>query len=80
MVKYKITFDRELCIGALSCNAVASKFWKISDDGKVDLKDAIFNQKTGKYELIIDQKNFDENNDAESVCPVYAIKIEKLKE
>ena len=80
MVKYKIIFDRDACIGALSCNAVASKFWKLSEDGKVDLKDSIFNEKTGKHELIIEEKDLTENKDAESVCPVYAIKIEKLKE
>ena len=79
MVKYKIIFDREACIGALSCNAVASKFWKISGDGKVDLKNAIFNKETGNYELIIDEKDFNQSKDAESVCPIYAIKIKKIK-
>ena len=38
MVKYKIIFDRDACIGALSCNAVSPDFWKLSEDGKVDLK------------------------------------------
>ncbi len=80
MAKYKVIFDREACIGALSCNAVASEFWKLADDGKVDLKNAKLNDKTGKYELIIDEKHLNVNKDAESVCPVYAIKIEKIKD
>ena len=80
MVKYKVIFDREICIGALSCNAVASKFWKLADDGKVDLEGAKFNEKTNKYELIVDEKDLNINKEAESVCPVYAIKIIKLKD
>ena len=80
MAKYKIIFDREVCIGSLSCNAVASEFWNIANDGKVDLKDAKFNEKTGKHELIIDEKYLNINKDAESVCPVYAISIEKIKD
>ena len=80
MAKYKIIFDREACIGALSCNAVASEFWKLADDGKVDLENATFNEKTGKHELIIDEKHLTVNKDAESVCPVYAIVIEKIKD
>jgi len=80
MAKYKIIFDREACIGALSCNAVASEFWKLADDGKVDLEKATFNEKTGKHELIIDEEHLNVNKDAESVCPVYAIIIEKIND
>ena len=53
MAKYKIEFDREACIGALSCYASAPEFWPRSDDGKVDLKGAKFNKDTQKWELII---------------------------
>ena len=80
MVKYNIIFDRDACIGALSCNAVSPDFWKLSEDGKVDLKNAKFNETTGKHELIVDEKDLSSNKDAESVCPVYAIKIEKIKD
>ena len=43
MVKYKIEFDREICIGALACNAVAESFWPKSEDGKVDLTNSTYN-------------------------------------
>jgi ferredoxin len=80
MTKYKIEFDREVCIGALACTAVAENFWPRSEDGKVDLTGATFNEYTKKWELIIDENDFEINNDAAESCPVEAIKIIKLEE
>ncbi len=80
MAKYKVIFDRELCIGALACLAVNDKFWKESDDGKVDLKGATLNKVTGKWELIIDEKDFNINVEAAEVCPVIAIRVEKIED
>ena len=80
MAKYKITFDRELCIGVLACAGVAEKFYTTSPDGKVDLVGATLNKKTGKWELIIDEKDLDVNKMAADVCPVLAIIIEKIEE
>ncbi len=79
MVKYKVIFDRELCIGVLACAGVAEKYYKTTPDGKVDLIGGIFNEKTKKWELIIDEKEFDVNKMAADVCPVLAIVIEKLE-
>ena len=45
MVKYKIEFNREMCIGAVACTLVNEKFWPAVDDGKVDLAGAIYNKK-----------------------------------
>jgi ferredoxin len=78
MVKYLITFDREACIGALACNAVAPNFWVLAKDGKVDLKDATFNKETKKWELIIADPDFKINDDAAYSCPVSVIKIVKI--
>ena len=80
MAKYKIEFDRELCIGALACTAVAPDFWPRAEDGKVDLKDATYNEETKKWELIIEQKDFEINQEAADVCPVEAIKIIKIED
>jgi len=80
MTKYKIEFDREICIGALACNAVAEDFWPRSEDGKVDLTDATYNEKTKKWELIIEEKDYEINRDAADVCPVEAIIITKIEE
>ena len=80
MTKYKIEFDREVCIGALACTAVAEHFWPRSQDGKVDLTGATYNEQTKKWELIIDDKDFQINQDAADSCPVEAIKVIKLEE
>ena len=81
MAKYEIEYDREnTCIGSLSCNAVADKFWNRAADGKAKLANSIYNKKTKKWELIIDEKDFQINQDAADSCPVEAIKLIKLEE
>lgn len=80
MAKYKIIFDKDECIGALSCLAVNEKFWEDDGNGKVNLKGATYNEKTKKWELIVDEKDLPINKEAAEVCPVEAIKIEKVEE
>jgi ferredoxin len=80
MAKYKIEFDREVCIGAVACTLVNEKFWPAADDGKVDLTGATYNEKTKKWELTIDEQDYPTNKEAEEVCPVVAIKITKIEE
>ena len=80
MPKYKIEFDREVCIGALACNAVAEHLWPRSDDGKVDLTGATYNEQTKKWELIIEEKDYEISKDSADVCPVEAIMVIKLEE
>ncbi|HLD04696.1 MAG TPA: ferredoxin [Candidatus Nanoarchaeia archaeon] len=82
MAKYKIIYDREACIGVFACIEAAKKYWIRSpkDEGKVDLKGGKLNPKTGKYELIIDEKDFKMVNESAVVCPVVAIKIEKVED
>ncbi len=80
MPKYKIEFDRELCIGAIACTAVAESFWPRADDGKVDLANATYNEETKKWELIIEEKDYGMNKEAAEVCPVDAIVITEIDE
>ncbi|HIH24699.1 TPA: hypothetical protein HA251_06725 [Candidatus Woesearchaeota archaeon] len=78
--KYKIIYDREACIGAFACAAAAPDMWLFADDGKADLKTATFNPATKKWELIIDEADYDDNQAAAEACPVYVIKIVKIDE
>jgi len=78
MTKYKIIYDREACIGALGCLGVNEDLWILKEDGKVDLKDATFNEKTKRWELIIDDEDL--AYASEDSCPVQAIKIEKIED
>ena len=80
MPKYKITYDKVTCIGAASCVAVAPKFWELVGD-KAELVGATFNEQTKKFELIVDAPDdIQVNQDAEAVCPVAAIKVEKISD
>ena len=74
MVKYRVIFDREACIGALACSALRPELWKKSEDGKVDLINAK-KREDGKFELIIDESQLNAHKEAEHSCPVFAIKI-----
>lgn len=77
--KYRIIFDRETCIGALACNAVAPDVWELAEDGKVDLKGAT-KRDDGKWELVVDESKIVQNKEAADSCPVYAIVIEEVGE
>lgn len=76
MVRYKIVFDRKACIGAFTCGAISRKFWEFDDDGKANLRGAKLNDKTGFYELIIEEADYEEALESAKVCPVNVIKIE----
>ena len=80
MAKYKVEFDRELCIGALACNAVAPELWPRSGDGKVDLAGAAYNEQTKRWEIIIDGKDLQISKESAEVCPVEAIIITKVED
>jgi ferredoxin len=66
--KYNIEFDREACIGAAACCAVAPENWIMREDGKPDLI----------YPEIGDDR-LKENIEAAEVCPVLVIKIKNMK-
>ena len=66
--KYKIEFDREACIGAAACCAVAPENWLMREDGKPDLM----------HSEIGDDK-LNENIEAAEVCPVRVILLKEKK-
>ena len=80
MAKYKIIYDREACIGALDCIEISKELWVLKDDYKVDLTGAKLNEETNKWELIVDEKNFNIAKASEEACPVLAIKVEKIED
>ncbi len=64
MKKFKIKFDREVCIGCQACTSVCDNW--IRDGDKVKPK-----------KLEISENELKSNKEAEDICPVNAIKIEK---
>ena len=76
--KYKIIYDRNGCIGALTC-LIASKFFKENiEDGKADL----LNGKEIKHEIFeleIDEEFLKMALDGAGVCPVNVIHVIDLE-
>tara|TARA_Y100000034_G_C6852907_1_gene387148 strand:- start:298 stop:498 length:201 start_codon:yes stop_codon:yes gene_type:complete len=65
MAKHKVKYDRETCIGCMSCVLVCPNNWE-EDGEKVKLS-----------KEDIDDDGLAENKEAENICPVDAIKIEE---
>lgn len=63
MRKYKVTIDKEACIGCAACTALCDNF--IMDGDKAKAK-----------KMIISEKELAKNKEAENSCPVNAIKVE----
>lgn len=72
---YKVKVDRNLCIGAGSCNDVAPKAFHLQDDGKsvVRKKDGSTSSDFVAFEDIDDSEENISN--AAKACPVNAIVI-----
>lgn len=75
--KYKITFDRKVCIGAASCVGVLPEDWSLNEDGKADLKNAVSEDGNNNQILIVelDEKQLEAHKHAAEVCPVNVIHI-----
>ena len=75
MAKWKITYDREACIGAAACAAVDPKRFVMNADGKADL---IEGKDNGKDVWILEMDDLGDAQEAADACPVNVIKVEKL--
>ncbi len=77
MKKVKVLYDRQNCIGAAVCVALAPEYWNLDDDGKANLKDGVLNSASGKYELEIevDEENFKLLQNSANSCPVMVIEV-----
>lgn len=81
MPQFKITFDRNTCIGAFACVAADPDHWDYADDGKVNMKGGqVTDEGNGIFSMIVDEKQVETLKAAAEACPVYAIKVEELPE
>jgi len=79
---YRVVFNRNECIGAAACAAVAPEFWEMKEDGKADLLGAKKDEKGNDY-IILKEGQLTEsmkdaiklNKDAAEVCPVRVISV-----
>lgn len=73
--KYKVIYDKENCISANKCMGIHPKLWGKDGDGKAILINGTLNPKTGKHELLIDEKDLEIYKESALICPVYVIDI-----
>ena len=71
MGKYKIIFDKKTCIGSGACASVCPENWELVE------KNGVFKARPKKTE--ISEEELISNQEAADICPVEAIKIEKMK-
>lgn len=67
MEKFKVSIDREGCIGDAICTAL-SRNWFMDTDGKASFRSEI-----------IDESDYESNHEAEISCPVAVIRLHKLE-
>jgi ferredoxin len=72
--KYRVTHDKESCIGCGACAAMAPDHWTMNDDGKANLIGST--GKGSKTFKIITEHDLAANEEAASSCPVEVIHIE----
>ena len=79
MAKYKVEFDADTCIGTMQCLGEAEDVFKEDENGFTVLHRGTFNEATGKWELIVDEDQYQNVKDAEDSCPVDAITVTKME-
>ena len=78
MAKYKVLHFKKDCISCGACAAINPKFWEMDPEGLADLKGSA--KVDDHYELEIDEKDKDSNQEAAEVCPVNIIHVKKADE
>lgn len=72
--RYKIIYERDLCIGAAACIMASQKYWELDDEGKAILKNGK-EVSPGIFELEIGEEDYAEMFEAAKECPVLCIHI-----
>lgn len=74
----RITQHRAKCIGCGNCVEVAQNNWEMNNaDGKADLIGAKENK--GFYTYLSSDDDYEPNVEAQNICPVKIIKVERVK-
>ena len=71
MVNYQIEFNKKECIGCGACTSQCPENWEL-----VETPDGF---KAKPKKLMINENEYDSNQEAADICPVDCIKIEKVK-
>jgi len=75
MEKHTVLHFKKNCISCGACAVINPDFWEMDAEGMADLKGST---KVGDhFELEIDEKDKDSNQEAADVCPVNIIQVKK---
>jgi ferredoxin len=77
-MKYKISLDREACIGCGACAASYPKRFELDSKGKSKLKGSV-SKKDDAEEVAIEDKEFEKVKEVAESCPVNAIHLIETK-
>ena len=78
MAKYKVEHFKKDCISCGACAAINPNFWEMDSEGIAHLKGS--KKVDDHFELEIDEKDKDSNQEAADVCPVSIIHVKKIEE
>ncbi len=79
MTQFKVTLEREGCIGAAACVAAFEKLWDIDEEGKAKIiMGGGKRLENGDWEIILEEKDLAQALESAQVCPVNVIHIENL--
>lgn len=76
---YKVVYDEKNCTAANRCMNIQPKLWKLGGGKKAVLEGGQLNQQTGKYERVIEDKDFEAYKETALICPSYVIDIVDTK-
>ncbi|CAN5247102.1 hypothetical protein BH09BAC5_BH09BAC5_05740 [soil metagenome] len=78
-MSFRVFHHRKKCIGCYACIIVAGERWKMS---RKDGKSILINGKEtkGMYSAIIGDHELESNRNAEKICPVKIIRVNKTRE
>jgi len=73
----RISHHRIKCIGCGHCVEVAPNTWQMNElDGKANL--ILAKEKRGFYTLLTSDDELDSNMEAQQICPVKIIQVQKI--
>ena len=73
MVKYKVEYERDKCIGAAECAALQPDRWEMNSDGKADLLKGEKNENL--WVAYFEEEELEQFMEAAESCPVTVIHI-----
>lgn len=82
MAKYRVVIDRELCIGCGAAPATCPEVFELgADTGKAKIVDKYSIETNEKLSVgIVPEELYECAKSAAEVCPVAAIRIEKIED